>query len=107
MNKIESLAFLQNCIDNVGIATSEEIAFLQNVYEKNCATPLVSSDFEFVCPMPTDLSTYLCKTNELVQIMIPKTDYRINTKEGFLWDYNIEGITTNNEPNGENLPYAA
>ena len=46
MNKKESLAFLQSCIDKTNAATDEEIISLQKAYEKNCTGPSICSDFK-------------------------------------------------------------
>ena len=46
MDKNESLAFLQSCIDSINVATLDEIALLQKAYEINCVAPIVFSDFE-------------------------------------------------------------
>lgn len=51
MDKKESLAFLQSCIDRVNSATSEEIKTFQNIYASKCLIPLVSSEVEFLPPV--------------------------------------------------------
>lgn len=104
MDKNESLAFLQSCIDSINVATLDEIALLQKAYEINCVAPIVSSDFEFV--HPSDLSTYLYERTKVVNMKISKTDCIMNVNE-ISWNYNLEGISANNEQSNENLSYAA
>ena len=104
MDKNESLAFLQSCIDSINVATLDEIALLQKAYEINCVAPIVSSDFEFV--HPCDLSTYLYQRTKVVNMKISKTDCIMNVNE-ISWNYNLEGISANNEQSNENLSYAA
>ena len=50
MNKEESLSFLQSCIDKVNLATAQDIQFYREMYNKDCAMPMKSSEFEFVFP---------------------------------------------------------
>ena len=56
MNKEESLSFLQSCIDKVNLATAQDIQFYREMYNKDCAMPMKSSEFEFV--FPTDDFAY-------------------------------------------------
>lgn len=50
MNKQDSLAFLQSCLDKLNDITEEDIRIFQNKYEEECETQLVHSEFQFIPP---------------------------------------------------------
>lgn len=54
MNKEESLSFLQSCIDKVKQATTKDVQFYREIYNKDCAMPMKSSEFEFIFPDEKD-----------------------------------------------------
>ncbi len=64
MNKKESLAFLQSCIDSIDVASDEEIALLEEAYETNCVMPIENSVFEFISPM--DIGGCLFETSGVI-----------------------------------------
>jgi hypothetical protein len=41
MSKEESLSFLQSCIDKVNLATEQDIQFYKEMYNKDCAIPII------------------------------------------------------------------
>lgn len=104
MNKNESLAFLQSCIDNINAASCEEIAMFQESYALNCTDSIVSSIFEFIPPMET--IEYLYETSEIKHMKISNDESGVDVLEN-QWNYNIRGNSTNNEQSNESLPYAA
>lgn len=104
MDKRESLAFLQSCIDRINVATDEEIAMLQKSYALNCIEFLESSDFQFI--PPTDSDSCLYEKNEVIKMKISEIECIVE-KNKVQWNYNIEGSVTVNEQSDESLPYAA
>lgn len=50
MNKKDSLAFLDECLNKLNNATKKEIANYKTVYEQNCSNYLNSDSFEFCAP---------------------------------------------------------
>ena len=50
MNKEESLAFLQSCMEKINTASEQDIQFFKDVYQKDCVLLMSSSDFKFVFP---------------------------------------------------------
>ena len=44
MTKEESLSFLQNCIDKVNLATTQDIQFYREMYDKDCVMPIIEED---------------------------------------------------------------
>lgn len=104
MNKKESLAFLQSCIDRINVATDEEIAVLQESYELNCIEFIESSDFQFI--PPTDSTSSLYEKNEVREMTIFENECVVERNK-VQWKYNVEGTITFNEQGDDNLPYAA
>ena len=51
MNKKDSLAFLDECLNELNNATKKEIANYKTVYEQNCSNYLNSDSFEFCAPL--------------------------------------------------------
>lgn len=104
MDKKESLAFLQSCIDRINAISDEEIAVLQELYALNCAESMGNSDFKIIPPM--DIDSCLYDKNEVIEIKISETECVVE-KNKEQWVYNIKGSITTNEQSDENLPYAA
>lgn len=104
MNKKESLAFLQSCIDSIDAASDEEIALLQEAYATNCVLPIENSVFEFIPPM--DISGCLFESSGVMQIKISDFECVADAHKG-QWNYNMRGVRTNNQQSDESLPYAA
>lgn len=104
MNKKESLAFLQSCIDSINAATTEEIAWFQESYALNCADFTISSIFEFIPPV--DIVGCLYEANEVMHMKISDAECVVDILEN-QWNYNLRGTCANNEQSDENLPYAA
>lgn len=104
MNKKESLAFLQGCIDSLDVASDEEIALLQQAYETHCILPMESAIFQFIPPM--DIAGCLFETNGMMRIKISDLKCDVDAQKG-QWNYNIGGVRTNNQQSNESLPYAA
>ena len=50
MNKEESLAFLENCLEKVKKASAQDIDFFRKMYKLDCISSAETSDFEFVFP---------------------------------------------------------
>ena len=46
MDKKESLAFLQSCIEQINAATDEEIVALQELYDLHCVESLENSNLK-------------------------------------------------------------
>lgn len=104
MNKRESIAFLQSCIDRINVATDEEIAMLQESYALNCSEFMESLEFQFI--PPTDNDSCLYEKNDVIKIKISEKEC-VEEKNKMQWNYNIEGFITTNEQSDDNLPYAA
>lgn len=102
MDKKESLAFLQSCIDRISAISDEEIAILQELYALNCVESMENLDFKII--PPTDSCLY--DKNEVIEIKISETECVVE-KNKEQWVYNIKGSITTNEQSDENLPYAA
>ena len=47
MDKSESLAFLQSCIDNIDATTPAQIAIFQELYKMNCVKPILEESVEY------------------------------------------------------------
>jgi hypothetical protein len=102
MDKKESLAFLQSCIDSIDAASDEEIVLLQEAYTANCILPLENSAFEFI--PPTDKDGCLVETSE--EMKIPDLECNLDVPKE-QWNYNMQGVSTNNQQSDESFPYAA
>lgn len=104
MNKEESLAFLQNCIDNINVVSDEEVAFLQEVYMAKCTSSIEESLFEVIPPL--DIDECLFEIKEVMEIKIP--DFKCTVKaHDSQWNYSMKGIRTNNQQSDGSLSYAA
>lgn len=104
MNKEESLAFLQSCIDNINTASDEEVAFLQGVYTEKCTLSIEDSLFEVI--PPPDIVECLFEINEVMEIKIPDFKCTVDAHNS-QWNYSMRGIRTSNQQSDGSLPYAA
>lgn len=102
MDKKESLAFLQSCIDSVNVATCEEIELFQKIYELNCTKLITSSNFEFIPPV--DVVNCAYETSGTIKMTISETECIVHKIK---CNYNFVGIRGSNEQSDNNLPYAA
>lgn len=103
MNKEESLSFLQSCIDMVNLATEQDVKFFQEIYKMDCATPVVSPDFEFVFPTSDFECQYEIK--DVYNLITNGEDFRKSTKKKI--SYNFWGAESINQQNDDDLPYAS
>ena len=102
-NKEESLSFLQSCIDKVNLATAQDIQFYREMYNKDCAMPMKSSEFEFV--FPTDDFAYKYEINTVFEL--ESDSHEITKTNEHKIEYNLLGIDLNIQQDSDNLPYAA
>ena len=104
MNKKESLAFLQSCIDAINDATDEDIALFQESYTINCVQSIISSDFEFVPPV--EVVDCLYETNEVMTLKILEEEC-VRVSNNVQWNYSLDGIIANNDQSDDHIPCAA
>lgn len=104
MNKEESLAFLQKCIDHVNMASDEEVAFLQEAYMAKCTSSIEDSLFEIIPPL--DIVECLFETNEVMEMKIPNFKCTLDAHIS-QWYYSMKGIRTSNQQSDGSLSYAA
>lgn len=52
MNKVDSLAFLDECLKKLDYASQEDISRYNEVYKENCTGDLEEGSFEFCVPKP-------------------------------------------------------
>lgn len=103
MNKQESLAFLQSCIEKVKKATEKDIQFYKEVYNEECISTEKESKFQFV--FPSNDFKYKYEINEVFELDACNQDIRKTEKSQM--EYNFLGVSSINQQNNSNLPYAA
>lgn len=102
MNKEESLAFLQECMERVEAMTVEEVDVLQKSYDFFCDGFGETAEFEFISPLQA--------LNYDAQ---PRIDnFRFSKEEcemdnGSYWKISVEGFSGVNESDDEELSFAA
>lgn len=80
MNKKDSLAFLDECLEKLDSATDKDIAKYKAVYKKNCSNYLLSDDFVFCAPKvhssvyETDYLKYATIETDYIAEMKKKTN---------------------------------
>mgnify|MGYP001790394101 CR=1 FL=1 len=99
MNKVDSLSFLQSCIDKVKKADAQDIQFYREIYNKNCIVPVEYPEFEFISPV--DDSAY-----ELNSIFEIESNCH-GMKKMNEAKYKFLGVVSNTQKDNDNLPYAA
>jgi len=102
MNKNESLAFLEKCIDMVNTVTEEEIEILQKIYSNHCTESDVQSLFEFLAP--SDVGNLFEESIYSNMSSIPKK-YIIENKNNV--NYHSTGKNIKNTQDNDNAAYAA
>lgn len=102
MNKEESLAFLQKCIEKVKNATEQDIQFYKDVYNRECVPVEKASEFEFVFPTNDIGCEY--EINDEYELDVCNQDTTNNKEE---MEYNFLGTDSFNQETSDNLPYAA
>ena len=105
MNKKDSLAFLDECLNKLNNATEEDIATYKAAYEKSCSTYLISDSFDFCAPQ--------CVIGKCERLLFPA----ISQKETIEVDYisnelkeSIDYLLDKNEQTSDKeecLPFAA
>ena len=103
MNKEESLAFLQSCMEKLNTASEQDIQFFKDVYQKDCVLPTASSDFEFVFPT-NDLQCNYVISNEFDLDICSFRDKQVIKKH---FEYSFLGENLLNQQSNDNLPFAA
>lgn len=103
MNKEESLAFLENCLEKVKKASAQDIDFFRKMYKLDCISSAETSDFEFVFPT----IGLQCKYEINDEFDLNACEL-INNKSSKI-QFNYSFICTNlfNQQNNDDLPYAA
>ncbi len=104
MDKNESLAFLQSCIDMVNTASDEDVRVFQEIYAKTCGVPLISSECEFVPPVNPD--DFCFEMAERFETTISDAELKENTKKIPL-NYNFVGRYAGNVQENDDAAFAA
>ena len=101
MNKEESLAFLQNCIEKLKRATAQDIQFYKEVYDRECDPKERMSEIKFV--FPTNNIEYRYEVKDSFEL-----DMHNNMKaDKKMMEYSFLDTSLFNQEIGDNLPYAA